>query len=570
MFKNFEQPLFKPDPEDPGLLQLAFEGQAVLPQFQREWIWQPNRVVSLLHSIARGWPAGSLLLMDGTREFPSRVLEGVTKKPRKDAKYSILDGQQRLSALLQAYYDLHNSHVFFVRIRDMVQKGEFSEDDFDSLTRSKWTNKNHNYDKLSNAASAGVIMISDLLDDNRFEGWLGFLPEGDDRTEYREFRSLRLQNLKTYSFHASVIDKGASPEVLTAVFSTINQQGVALNTFDLMVAVSWQVAKGSKKGYHLRDEWEKAAEHHNGPPKYPRVANFNVEPILALRLVKLLKGLEGSVSDAEILKKLKGKDVRSMFGDSITSIDACLKFLHDNCGVIPETLPHETLLLPISFVIDRHPQATETTTGRDKLLEWFWKTSFAQRYGRGGTNTRVVKDADELESWIEDDEAKPAWLVNFWSTFERSSFVETETGNGMLLRAMLCLQNHAGAKDWKRDQKIFQLGRQPRDGSVDATSVLQRHHVFPQDVKLPEGQGKLQTGELFENDHDIIVNRALIRSNTNSEIQATPPGAVEERGCKWEFIESHLIEKDSLGSWSAFVNARVVALEVELEKQIPR
>jgi uncharacterized protein with ParB-like and HNH nuclease domain len=87
---------------EPGLLEQANAGELVIPEFQREWVWGDRRTLQLLRTIGRGWPAGSLLLHQGDGGFPSRSLTGVGKKPANKPAFSILDGQQRLTALYQS------------------------------------------------------------------------------------------------------------------------------------------------------------------------------------------------------------------------------------------------------------------------------------------------------------------------------------------------------------------------------------------------------------------------------------------------------------------------------------
>src|SRR5262245_17520813 len=97
-----------PDPgrpaADDSLLFLADEGRLVVPRFQREYEWKPDFVVALLESVARNWPCGQLLLLEGHGEYQSRTLRGVDEDVG-EVKYSVLDGQQRLTALYRAFFD---------------------------------------------------------------------------------------------------------------------------------------------------------------------------------------------------------------------------------------------------------------------------------------------------------------------------------------------------------------------------------------------------------------------------------------------------------------------------------
>jgi uncharacterized protein with ParB-like and HNH nuclease domain len=51
------------------LLGELHSGTAVLPDFQRDFVWEPAAVAELILSIANGFPAGSLLRIRNSREY---------------------------------------------------------------------------------------------------------------------------------------------------------------------------------------------------------------------------------------------------------------------------------------------------------------------------------------------------------------------------------------------------------------------------------------------------------------------------------------------------------------------
>ena len=59
------------------LLNGINQGVTVLPNFQRPWVWEPERVRELIISVAYKFPAGSLLTMPIASEtFNMRRFEG--------------------------------------------------------------------------------------------------------------------------------------------------------------------------------------------------------------------------------------------------------------------------------------------------------------------------------------------------------------------------------------------------------------------------------------------------------------------------------------------------------------
>ena len=87
------------------LLEQIVEGKIQLPDFQRGWVWDDAHIRSLLVSIARSFPIGSVMLLEtgGTARFQIRLVEGVDLAPGVvvSVENLILDGQQRLTSLTQ-------------------------------------------------------------------------------------------------------------------------------------------------------------------------------------------------------------------------------------------------------------------------------------------------------------------------------------------------------------------------------------------------------------------------------------------------------------------------------------
>ncbi|RLB12140.1 MAG: hypothetical protein DRG63_12105, partial [Deltaproteobacteria bacterium] len=64
-----------------------------IPEFQREFMWDPQQVKLLAESLYRDYPIGSFLLWDSSDYQEARVAQGAK------ASQWIVDGQQRTTAL---------------------------------------------------------------------------------------------------------------------------------------------------------------------------------------------------------------------------------------------------------------------------------------------------------------------------------------------------------------------------------------------------------------------------------------------------------------------------------------
>ena len=88
------------------LLHDIHEGKIQLPEFQRDWVWNDDRIRKLIASISQGYPMGVITLMrhdSSALKFGHRPLSGAERKG-KSLDYLILDGQQRLTSLYCAAY----------------------------------------------------------------------------------------------------------------------------------------------------------------------------------------------------------------------------------------------------------------------------------------------------------------------------------------------------------------------------------------------------------------------------------------------------------------------------------
>ena len=98
-----------PKSNDTNLSDLLFSihrGETQLPDFQRKWTWDDNRIRSLLASLSQGYPMGALMQLEyGSSEvkFKYRTIEGA---PSSEAtpRYLVMDGQQRLTSMYRSLY----------------------------------------------------------------------------------------------------------------------------------------------------------------------------------------------------------------------------------------------------------------------------------------------------------------------------------------------------------------------------------------------------------------------------------------------------------------------------------
>lgn len=86
------------------LMRDVASGKAQLPEFQRSWTWDDNRIIGILASLSQGYPMGAIMRLTYGNEnvkFKYRTIEGVTAHGVVP-DYLVLDGQQRLTSMYRA------------------------------------------------------------------------------------------------------------------------------------------------------------------------------------------------------------------------------------------------------------------------------------------------------------------------------------------------------------------------------------------------------------------------------------------------------------------------------------
>jgi len=86
------------------LLEGLKEGTIQLPDFQRGWVWDEERIRGVLASVSRSFPIGAVMMLQtgGETRFKIRPVQGVEPQGLQAATQLILDGQQRLTSMYQA------------------------------------------------------------------------------------------------------------------------------------------------------------------------------------------------------------------------------------------------------------------------------------------------------------------------------------------------------------------------------------------------------------------------------------------------------------------------------------
>jgi hypothetical protein len=259
------------------LLKDVRSGRIRLPDFQRDWKWDVERIGSLLASVSLGYPVGVVMLLEtgGTdAQFATRFVSGVdVASANRDAERLILDGQQRLTSLFQALesgrvvqtQDSRRQRIerwFYIAMdealdpdgdreaaivavpADKVRRDDFGRGvDLDlSTTQLEITRE--------------YFPLSIVFDGAAVDAWAYQYVQLDPQSaserlkRWSTFKSEVLGNITGYTVPVIVLKKETPRAAVCTVFEKVNTGGVTLDVFDLLTA-TFAATK-----FDLRQDWE--------------------------------------------------------------------------------------------------------------------------------------------------------------------------------------------------------------------------------------------------------------------------------------------------------------------------
>lgn len=513
------------------LVELIESGRLAIPEFQRPFVWSTAQVADLMSSIARRWPIGSLLLLEGPADFAVRRLGGAPKLT--EAKLLILDGQQRVTAIYQALGSRAADEIYVLDFFGLLEDEELGDEHIRARRRSTFLRR---YPDAERQARAGLIPLEDLIEDGVFADWVDHLPDEQRQDAFR-LRKSQLGGLIDYRIPAVRLERDIEMGALAKIFETINRTGERLKAFDLMVARLYP------HGFNLAQAWKDARG------ARPVFARFKVDGLEPLRLIALSENVRQS-RDPETTVRVKGirqgdvlkidpPIVRDKWDWAVKSYAAALEFVVEKCGVVdPELLPSPTMLLPAALALD-----TGGDDARVAVERWWWAAALSQSYAQGA-NTQAVRDARDLVAELRDGAETPGVVLRFEPDLEVLN--DSRRRNESLLRALMSLVVIGGARDWLGSEVLR---------SSDQELVL--HPIFPAGWLEPRGM-----------DPDALMNFTILPAETSAELADTDPHDwLHDPRVSIDAVRSHGLSTDALeaNDWQAFSQPRARNFLEQLE-----
>jgi hypothetical protein len=528
------------------LLNDCQAGTLQLPDFQRSWVWDEDRIKSLIASISRAFPVGALMTLNsgGEVDFKPRPVEGAPVNARLVTPRSLLlDGQQRITSLYQVSLrgqvvetvTPKNKKVkrwFYLDIRkamdpsvdreeaiigvpeDKIIKADFGRGEVLDLSTAEKEYKNLMYP---------ITKVFDWDDwQDGFDDYWDGDQNKDTRVEFRNFKKSILENFKSYQVPVIALDRSTSKEAVCVVFEKVNTGGKPLDAFELVTAMY------AASGHELRKDWY-GSETEVG--RHKRLA-------ITLRPAGLDTGILANVSNTDFLQAIslfhtrelrraaeaagkQGKELPAVTANRKALLSLPLdaykqyekrvekgftqaaKFLHMQHVYRIYDLPYQSQIIPLAAILSDIGDAWEHEANRAKLVQWYWSGVFGELYG-SAVDSRIARDFIEVPVWLSGG-APPSTVTE--TVFSADRLKTMRMRLSAAYKGVNALLMKEGAKDFRSGQGF--------DHTVFFGENVDIHHIFPQDWCKKQNISP----QVF----DSIINKTPLSYKTNRMIGGVAP-----------------------------------------------
>ena len=544
-----KQTAFKTNPINlEELLRLCGSGKIQLPDFQRSWVWDEDRIKALVSSISLAFPVGALMTLElksgATDTFAYRPVQGVATGA-KDQKPDqlLLDGQQRMTSLYQTCVRRDVVHTitprlklvkrwFYIDVRAALRPDVDREEAIISVPEDRKLKSDFDR-KIDLDLSTPFLEYEHLMfplnrafDWDEWQDGFGdyWIEKGDGakRDLFKTFKNEILQNFKSYQVPVIALGSDTSHAAVCLVFEKVNTGGKPLDAFELVTAMY------AAQGFRLRDDWL-GTEGQSGLQQrlqvFGRAAEqkFGVlEKVASTDVLQAISLLHtAKIRDAEVAAGKKDSELsavratrqslldlplaayKSYRADIEEGFNTAAKFLRQHHIYRVVDLPYQGQLVPFAAILARIGDKWEHATVKSKLARWYWCGIFGELYG-SAIETRFAKDILEVPAWIEGG-PEPSTVRD--GTFRAERLKSMRTRLSAAYKGIHALLMGEGAIDFRSGQPFGQTVFFDEDVDI--------HHIFPQDWCRKQNIDV----KIF----DTIINKTPLGYRTNRILSGAAP-----------------------------------------------
>ena len=544
-----------------------------LPDFQRGWVWNTNRIKALLASLTLKYPVGAIMLLEsgGDFRFKCKNIEG-SGDEYKNPESMILDGQQRMTSTFQAMRSKNAvstwsdqkkaiKRFYYLDIEKALNTTTDRIDAIISVDENKQIRGNIGRDVLLDLSTEELefknkmipfnkMTIANEINDwrNKYQEYYNFEP--NIIKEYQQIDTNIIQPILNYRIPIIKVLKEAPKEAVCQVFENVNQGGVPLTVFELLTATF------AADNFDLKEHWNKVKEIFE---QYETLKKFdNTSFLIAMTLlIAMRKNITVSCKRKDVLN-LDYRDYEKNEEDLINGFKKAYKLLVEMNIYSVYDIPYSTQLIPLAVICTLLDKEFENSSVKDKIKQWFWCGVFGELYG-GANETRYALDVKQVYDWIKGKDELPKTIND--CNFNTMRLLGLQTKNSAAYKGIMALILSNRACDWISG---MEMGVQKY---LEERSDV--HHIFPQEYCINMNYDKKKWNS--------IINKTPLFFSTNRYIGGTSPNDymnkiirkkdISEEKLK-QYISSHMINADLLdnNNFEDFIIDRAIKILNRIER----
>ncbi len=521
-------------------------GKIQLPDFQRGWVWDDNRIKGILASVAKSFPIGAVMLLETGNEsvrFKTKVVEGAPSANGNKPELLILDGQQRLTSLYQAI--MSNKVVktrntkgyeikrwYYIDMQKALDPGTDLEEAIFSINENKIITENIGRDVVLDLTTQekefeNLMYPVSLVDE--YETWFPSF------FEYWEYDKERIKFWN--EFHKKIILGFNNYSLPVIQMTKENPKGVSLSVFELLTATF------ASEEFDLKEDWANIKSQFK--PYKVLDKTSEIDFIQAVTLVSTYRkkvdqdslGLKDNIPAVSAKRKemlnLELTDYLKYKDQVAEGLIKASKILVENHIFHSRDVPYTTQLVPMSAILSQLGKEIENVGNKNKLMQWFWCGVFGELYG-SANETRYALDIVQVVDWIKKGGPEPKTIYD--ANFIPSRLNTLRTRNSAAYKGIYAILMDDNTRDWLSGTKI--------DFSTYFSESIDIHHIFP--VAWCEKK----ENAISRSDYDSIINKTPLSGRTNRIVSGDAPSKYLDRVKKnvgvsdedfIEILQSHVV-----------------------------
>ena len=531
--------LFKNIPSKVGdLVKDVRNGRIGLPDLQRPFVWKDNKVRELFDSMLKGYPIGYIMLWESPSDYESKKSSiGDNQKTYDEPKELVIDGQQRLTALVAAMYGINVKDKNFtdreIKISYNPLTREFAVWSQAYERDSEWISRISDVFLAKEDNSISSLRRHFIKEVNEGRTKKGIELLTDEEEDLIEDNINALLNLSDYSLPTLEINYSADEEDVADIFVRVNSGGQSLteNNF-IQTLISVYENETSDKINDFASKSRIPAENTSyntllaiEPAHLIRMAVGVGFKRARLRYAYMLlrgKNLEtGKFSDEERTENLRiFKDAL----DKVMNLNNWHGFINivAEAGYISDKLIASSNAVVFSYVlylIAKYDYKLDAAQLKKCISKWFFMSTITYFY-TGSTESEVEKQFADLRDMHTASEFI-AYIDNVIETHFTDDYFNLTLPSELNSAAAIspAWYGYIASQIVLNTPMLFSntpVSKYFVLGSSGTKNAIDKHHIFPKNHLK-------QIGYFSDRDRNQIANFTYLDYATNIEISDDSP-----------------------------------------------